>query len=311
MSDITAPSPISLDVAVASPLTAQPVAVATRSRLPGKKIRWVEAIIIHVIFIAVSIFFLAPFIWMFLAAFETHADPFIGWPKALTLDNFTYIFRELDFARNLRNSIFVSVTSMIVTTFTVALAGYSLSRIEFKQKNWASYSILLLQTMPLSATMVPIYSLARELGLRNSYFGLILVSVALDLPFLTWLMKGFFDAVPKTLEEAAWIDGRSKLRAWFEIVLPSARPGLAVVAGLSFLGAWAEVMLVLILIDSPSKSTVPLAFYKTMMNRGGYTDVRYELIAAMGVLYIIPVLVIFFATRKVMASGLASSTKGI
>ncbi|MGI8405202.1 MAG: carbohydrate ABC transporter permease [Thermomicrobiales bacterium] len=312
MSDPTAPSPTTpLGVTAGLPVPGELASIPNQYRRPRKKIRWVEAIVIHVIFIAIAIFFLAPFIWMFLAAFEPHAEPFISWPKAVTLNNFTYIFRELDFARNLWNSIFVSVTSMIVTTFTVALAGYSLSRIEFKQKNWASYSILLLQTMPLSATMVPIYSLARQLGLRNSYFGLILVSVALDLPFLMWLMKGFFDAVPRSLEEAAWIDGRSKLRAWFEIVLPSARPGLAVVAGLSFLGAWAEVMLVLILIDSPSKTTVPLAFYKTMMNRGGYTEVRYELIAAMGVLYVIPVLAIFFATRKVMASGLASSTKGI
>ncbi len=312
MSDTTAPPPTTpLGVTAGLPVPGELAGIPNQYRRPRKKIRWVEAIVIHVIFIAIAIFFLAPFIWMFLAAFEPHAEPFISWPKAVTFNNFTYIFRELDFARNLWNSIFVSVTSMIVTTFTVALAGYSLSRIEFKQKNWASYSILLLQTMPLSATMVPIYSLARQLGLRNSYFGLILVSVALDLPFLMWLMKGFFDAVPQSLEEAAWIDGRSKLRAWFEIVLPSARPGLAVVAGLSFLGAWAEVMLVLILIDSPSKTTVPLAFYKTMMNRGGYTEVRYELIAAMGVLYVIPVLAIFFATRKVMASGLASSTKGI
>lgn len=309
MSDLTAtPPPASpIGVTAGSPVASIP----NQYRRPKKKIRWVEAIVIHVIFIVIAVFFLAPFVWMFIAAFEPHAEPFINWPKVVTFSNFTYIFRELDFAQNLWNSIFVSVTSMIVTTFTVALAGYSLSRIEFKRKTWASYSILLLQTMPLSATMVPIYSLARQLGLRNSYFGLILVSVALDLPFLMWLMKGFFDAVPRSLEEAAWIDGRSKLRAWFEIVLPSARPGLAVVAGLSFLAAWSEVMLVLILIDSPSKTTVPLAFYKTMMNRGGYTEVRYELIAAMGVLYVIPVLVIFFATRKVMASGLASSTKGI
>ncbi len=182
MTDLTASvaSPMAnrADEPVAAPVTSLSPAL----RRPKKKIRWVEAIVLHIFFIAIALFFLAPFVWMFLAAFETHADPFIAWPKALTFNNFTYIFRELDFARNLWNSIFVSVTSMIVTTFTVALAGYSLSRIEFKQKNWASYSILLLQTMPLSATMVPIYSLARELGLRNSYFGLILVSVALDLP---------------------------------------------------------------------------------------------------------------------------------
>ncbi|HEU0165468.1 MAG TPA: hypothetical protein VFQ54_10520 [Thermomicrobiales bacterium] len=142
---------------------------------PKKKRNLVEATIIHVIFVFVIIFFLAPFLWLFEAAFETHADPFIRWPKAVTFSNFSYIFRELDFAQSLGNSVFVSIISMVVTTFTVALAGYSLSRIEFRQKNWISYTILLLQTMPLSATMVPIYGLAREFNLRNSYFGLVLV----------------------------------------------------------------------------------------------------------------------------------------
>src|SRR5206468_10257213 len=128
---------------------------------------------------------------------------------------------------------------------TVSLAGYSLSRLDLKHKDWITYAVLLLQTMPLSATMVPIYGLARQLGLRNSYLGLILIHAAIELPFLVWLMKGFFDSIPRYLEEAAWLDGRSKLRAWFEILLPMARPGIGVVAGFAFLSAWAEVLLVI------------------------------------------------------------------
>src|SRR2546423_14910046 len=139
------------------------------------------------------------------------------------------------FATALGNSVFVAVSTMILTVAVVALAGYSLSRIEIRQKAWITYAILLLQTMPLSATMVPIYGLARELGLRNSYLGLILVHSAIELPFLVWLMKGFFDSVPRHLEEAAWLDGRGKPRALFEIVLPVARPGIAVAAGLPLL----------------------------------------------------------------------------
>lgn len=280
----------------------------TRSHRPG---RLLEAVLLHIFFIAIAIFFLAPFAWLFLAALDARAEPFIRWPETPTLDNFIYIFEELGFARYLRNSAIIAVSTMLLTTFAVSLAGYSLSRLEFRRKDWFSYSILLLQTLPLSATMVPIYSLARQLGLRDSYFGLILISVALDLPFLTWLMKGFFDSVPRSLEEAAWIDGRSRLRAWFEIVLPVARPGLAVAAGLSFLGAWAEVMMVMILIDDPQKSTVPLAFYQAVINRGGYTQVRYHLVAAMGVIYVIPVLLLFFATRRMMVSGMMGTTKGI
>src|SRR5256714_11249880 len=186
------------------------------------------------------------------------------------------------FATALGNSVFVAVSTMILTVAVVALAGYSLSRIELRQKAWITYAILLLQTMPLSSTMVPIYGLARELGLRNSYLGLILVHSAIELPFRVWLLKGFFDPAPRQLEEAAWLDGRGKLRALFEIVLPVARPGIAVAAGLSFLSAWAEGLMGLILVDQQNMKTIPLAFYETFRTAGGYNEGQYGPIPALG-----------------------------
>jgi ABC-type glycerol-3-phosphate transport system permease component len=140
---------------------------------------------------------------------------------------------------------------------------------------------------------------------------LILFHTAVELPFLVWLMKGYFDTVPRYLEEAAWLDGRTRLRALFEIVLPVARPGIGVVAGLAFLDSWSEVLMVLILVDRPSMYTVPLAFYQAFRSNGGYTEVRYDLIAAMGVLYLLPVMALFFATRKLMVRGLSSATRGL
>jgi multiple sugar transport system permease protein len=274
----------------------------------GSRLEWV---LMHVVFAAVTLFFLAPFIWLFTAAFDAQAQAYIRWPSVPTLNNFVQIFSRYAFATALSNSVVVAVSTMLLTVLVVSLAGYSLSRIELRQKAWITYAVLLLQTMPLSATMVPIYGLARELGLRNSYLGLILVHSAIELPFLVWLMKGFFDSVPRHLEEAAWLDGRGKLRALFEIVLPVARPGIAVAAGLSFLSAWAEVLMVLILVDQQSMKTIPLAFYETFRSAGGYTEVQYGLVAAMGVLYVLPVMAVFFATRRLMVRGLMSSTRGL
>jgi len=274
----------------------------------GSRLEW---LLMNVAFVFVAVFFLAPFVWLFTAAFDAHAEAYIRWPSQLTVDNFIQIFSRYAFATALGNSVFVAVSTMLLTVFCVSLAGYSLSRIEFRRKSWITYAVLLLQTMPLSATMVPIYGLTRELGLRNSYLGLILVHSAIELPFLVWLMKGFFDSVPRHLEEAAWLDGRSKLRALFEIVLPVARPGIAVAAGLSFLSAWAEVLMVLILVDQQSMKTIPLAFYETFRSAGGYTEVQYGLVAAMGVLYVLPVMAVFFATRRLMVRGLMSSTRGL
>lgn len=270
-----------------------------------------ELVLMHAAFVVIAVFFLAPFVWLFTAAFDAQAQAYIRWPQQLTLDNFVQIFERYAFATALRNSAFVAVSTMLLTVFVVALAGYSLSRIELRQKTWITYAVLLLQTMPLSATMVPLYGLARELGLRNSYLGLILIHAAIELPFLVWLMKGFFDSVPRHLEEAAWLDGRTKFRALFEVVLPVARPGIVVAAGLSFLSAWAEVLMVLILVDQQAMKTIPLAFYETFRTAGGYTEVQYGLVAAMGVLYVLPVMAVFFATRRLMVRGLVASTRGL
>jgi multiple sugar transport system permease protein len=274
----------------------------------GSRLEWA---LMHIAYVIITVFFLTPFVWLFTAAFDAQAKAYIRFPSQPTLDNFVQIFDKYAFATALGNSVFVAVSTMLLTVVVVALAGYSLSRIELRQKAWITDGILLLQTMPLSATMVPIYGLARELGLRNSYLGLILVHSAIELPFLVWLMKGFFDSVPRHLEEAAWLDGRGKLRALFEIVLPVARPGIAVAAGLSFLSAWAEVLMVLILVDQQNMKTIPLAFYETFRTAGGYTEVQYGLVAAMGVLYVLPVMAVFFATRRLMVRGLMNSTRGL
>jgi multiple sugar transport system permease protein len=156
----------------------------------------VEWILVHLGFVVISAFFLVPFLWLLSAAFDGKASAYIQLPVQPTLDNFVRIFTEHDFARVLANSVFVAVATMVLVVVTVALAGYSLSRLDLRRKDWITYAVLLLQTMPISATMVPIYGLARQLGLRNSYLGLILIHAAIELPFLIWLMKGFFDSIP-------------------------------------------------------------------------------------------------------------------
>ena len=274
----------------------------------GSRLEWV---LMHIAYVIITVFFLAPFVWLFTAAFDAQAKAYIRFPSQPTLGNFVQIFDKYAFATALGNSVFVAVSTMLLTVAVVALAGYSLSRIELRQKAWITYAVLLLQTMPLSATMVPIYGLARQLGLRNSYVGLILIHAAIELPFLIWLMKGFFDSIPRHLEEAAWLDGRSKLRALVEIVLPLARPGLGIAAGLAFLSAWAEVLMVVILIDQDSLKTVPLAFYEAMRTQGGYTEVQYGVIAAMAVMYLLPVMIVFFGARRLMIRGLMNSTRGL
>src|SRR5437879_11129062 len=264
-------------------MTTRAASRAARSTAAPRGASWVETVAVHLVFGLVILFFLVPFLWLFTSAFDADAVAYIRFPAQPTLDNFVRIFTEHDFARALLNSVFVAGATMRLDVVAVALAGYSLSRLEWRFKSWITYAVLLLQTMPLSATMVPIYGLARALGLRNSYLGLILIHAAIELPFLIWLMKGFFDNVPRYLEEAAWLDGRSKLRALAEVVLPVARNGIGVVAGLSFLAAWAEVLMMIILIDTQDLKTVPLACYETLRTHGRYPGAQTGLRGTRGV----------------------------
>lgn len=260
---------------------------------------------------AVILGFGAPFLWVVAAAFDAGAGAYVPWPGDPTLANFVDLFRELSFGAALRTSLIVAGASAVLTTLAAALAGYALSRLSWRGASAVASGLLLLQTMPLIATMVPIYDLARRFELRNAYTGLILVHAALALPLLVWLLKSFFDAVPVSLEEAAWVDGASRFRAWREIILPVARTGLAVALGLSFLTAWSEVLLALVLVDvGEGKETVALAFYRATQSVGGLSGARYELVAAMGVLYILPVLLLFVVTGRLAVEGMTGSAHG-
>jgi multiple sugar transport system permease protein len=221
--------------------------------------RWADAGV-NAALLLTALFFGAPFLWIAALAFDRGAGGAIPWPEEPTLDQFRYLFDELAVGRSLRNSLIVVGATTVLATVTAALAGYGLSRIGWRQKTAAAYGLLLLYTFPVSATMVPIYDLSRRLGLYNTYQGLIVAHTALVLPLLVWLMKGFFDAVPRSIEEAARLDGRSRLRAWAEVLVPLVKPGLAVVAGFAFLNAWAEVLLVIAMVRGTEHATIALRF---------------------------------------------------
>ncbi|MCC6792235.1 MAG: carbohydrate ABC transporter permease [Thermomicrobiales bacterium] len=251
-------------------------------------------------------FFGLPFLWTVASALDRTSTGSLPWPGEFTLDHFRTLFNRMDAGNALRNSLIVSVATMSLATVTASLAGYGLSRLRYGCKTWVAYGMLLLQTIPLAATMVPIYELGRRLQLQNSYHGLVLAHAAVSLPFLVWLMKTFTDAVPLALEEEAWVDGASDLRAWFDVILPATLPGIAVVAGFAFVNAWSEVLLVVLLITESGRETLPFKFFYTA-DSGANTHVT----AALGVLYVLPVLLLFLALRRLMIRGLVESTHGL
>ncbi len=256
--------------------------------------------------IATTVVFGAPFVWVIVLAFDRGSAGAVPWPEETTLDNFRTLINDMNIGRALRNSLIVVVATTVLALITSALAGYGLSRITWRRKTLAAYSLLLLYTFPLSATMVPINDLARRLELHNTFRGLVLAQTAVTLPFLIWLMKGFFDAIPRSLQEAAELDGRTRFRAWAEVLLPAVRPGLAVVAGFAFLNAWAEVLLVVAMVSGQRMAPVSLRFMTAAQGSG---DPRVT--AALGVLYMAPVLILFAVLRRSMAQGIGNAGRTV
>lgn len=256
--------------------------------------------------ILITLFFAVPFLWIIAAAFDNNPGKFVPWPNEPTLANFRYLFEQRDVGHALRNSLFVAITAMILATVLASLAGFALSRLRFRYKTYTVYAILLLYAIPIAATMVAIYDLANRLDLIDTFRGLILAQTAIILPFLIWLMKGFYDGLPRYLDEAAAIDGRSTWRGWFDILLPLSKTGLAITAGFAFTAAWSEVLLVIILITQANKATLPLQFFFSASGQG-----QAQVTAALGVLYLAPVLLLFLVLRRWMVRSLISSTRGL
>lgn len=256
--------------------------------------------------IFVTLLFGLPFLWIFAAAFDNDPGKYVPWPNEPTLDNFRYLWNETDVQRALRNSAIVSLTAMVLATVLASLAGFALSRLRFRFKTHTVYAILLLYAIPLAATMVALYDLADRLDLIDTYRGLILAQTAIILPFLIWLNKGFYDGLPRYLDEAAAMDGRSTWRAWWDILVPLSKTGIAITAGFAFAAAWSEVLLVIIIITQADKTTLPLQFFFAA-DRGGSAAAT----AALGVLYLVPVVLLFLVLRRWMVRSLITSTRGL
>lgn len=256
--------------------------------------------------VLVILFFGLPFLWIFASAFDKGSGKYVPWPSEPTLDNFRELWHDDDIRTALKNSLFISTTVMVLGTLLASLAGFALSRLQFRFKSTAVYTVLLLYAIPIAATMVAIYDLADRLDLINTYRGLIIAQTATVLPFLIWLNKGFYDGLPRYLDEAAAIDGRSTWRAWFDILLPLSKTGLAITAGFAFTAAWSEVLLVSILVYLADKTTLAYQFFSAAQKFS-----NAQVTAALGVLYLIPLVILFLILRRWMVRSLITSTRGL
>ncbi len=280
---------------------------------------------LHLILIIVTLLTIYPVLWVAALGFSGRQTPsladlpedptfwdrlrvMIPMPEQFSLANFTGVFAEQPLASWLINSIIVSGLTTIVGVFMACTAAYAFSRFKFPGRRSGMMMFLVSQMYPAHLMMIPLYIIVvKWLGLGDNYLGLVLVYSVTAIPFCVWMLKGYFDTLPYEIEESAIMDGASRTRIFYEIVLPLARPAVVVTALFSFMTAWNEFILAAIFMESEGAYTAPVGlrfFVSDYAAKWGY-------FAAGAIIVSLPVCALFFLLQKYLVSGLtAGGVKG-
>jgi len=261
----------------------------------------------YVILLALGLFFLIPMAWPILASLNSNATLSVTWPSQLRLDNFIAIISNGLVTQPFLNSGIMAIGTMLLVIILAGLAAYPLSRYQFRFKGLLMYGILFASALPILALVTPLYAMYVSLNLVNTLQGCILFFVASALPFSIWLMKNFLDSVPFELEEAAWIDGASILGSFWYVMLPLAAPGIAVVGVWSFLGAWTNFFVPLILLQDQNLLPASVHIYTFF---GSYGQVNYGQLAAYAMLYALPAVALYTLVSRFFVKGISGGLKG-
>jgi multiple sugar transport system permease protein len=259
--------------------------------------------LLHAAVIGLVLVILAPFLWLLQMSVKTQQDIFAFPPRLAfvpTLEHYRTIW-DTAFRRSFANSAVVSVASTALAMLLGVPGAYALSRARFRAAGPLSLWILVSRMAPPIAFTIPYFLAYRHLGLLDTRTGLVIVYLTFNLSLVVWLMRSFFDAAPRSLEEAAWIDGASLGQGFVRIVLPLSAPGLAATAILCFLYAWNDFFFALILTRTEAM-TAPVA----VVNFMNYEGWEWGKIAAGGTLVMLPVLVFSFIVRRFLVRGLTA-----
>jgi multiple sugar transport system permease protein len=282
-------------------------------RRPAEALTWMRSIeglgIVGLLVLLLIV--LVPFWWIASMSFKTYAQiqfaTSIYVPSPFTWENYTGLWTDTRFPLWLRNSLITALVVTTVTTIIAGLSGYAIARLRFPGRESVASLILILYLVPPALLFIPLYRVLAELGATNHLASLFLSYPTFTVPFCTWLLVGFFKALPKELEEAALIDGATRTKAFTKVLLPLATPGIVASAIFAFTLSWNEFLYALVFIQDETSITVPVG-----LNLLIYGDVFHwgELMAA-SVITTIPVVVLYMFIHRWMVEGLvAGSVKG-
>jgi multiple sugar transport system permease protein len=257
------------------------------------------------VYLPVLVFFFGPISWLVLASISSNPNSAWQIPEQVTLDNYLQLVTESDLLLWMGNSLTLAVGTTAVTVILSTLAAYPLSRVPFPGKAAFMYGLLLARVMPITAVIIPIFSLSVQLGLVNTFTGAILIISAMQLPISLWIMKSFVDSIPIELEESAWLDGCNRLSGLARIVFPLMAPGVAVNGLFAFLAAWGDFLIPLIILRSPTTFPIAMGLYRAFGDQG---SVDFGFLTALSVLYSAPSIILYLLARQYLVKGMTAGS---
>jgi multiple sugar transport system permease protein len=265
----------------------------------------------YAIILAVVAFSLGPILWTIMTSLKPESDIVTRemqyLPNRITFDNYVAIWNRSGYPRLIGNSAVVTVITLVVCMMIGTLAAYGFSRYQFRGRSQILMLYLVIRMFPVVLMIVPLWLIMRWFGLLNTHLGLGLAYTTFLLPICIWMMKGFFDAIPPELEDAARIDGCTRLSALFRVVLPLARGGLVATAVFIGIAAWNEYLFALMFTNSQNTQTWPVGLALMV----GEFQLPWGALSAGGVISIVPVIILFGIVQQALVRGLtAGAVKG-
>ncbi|UUV19841.1 sugar ABC transporter permease [Fusobacteria bacterium ZRK30] len=260
--------------------------------------------------ILITLSVLLPLTWIVLSSMQVgnslYSSSFL--PNSLTLDHYKTLFTKTDFPIWYMNTLKIATLNMILGVIITTLTAYTFSRYKFKGRKQAMIGMLVLQMFPSFLAMTAIYILITKMGLMDTHAGLLIVYIAGQIPYNSWLVKGYFDGIPKSLDEAARVDGAGHLTIFLKIIMPITKPIVVFVALTNFIGPWFDFIFPKLLLRSADKKTLAVGIFEWISSRANDNFTQF---AAASILIAVPIAVLFMYLQKHIVAGLsAGATKG-
>ncbi|GLQ55111.1 carbohydrate ABC transporter permease [Devosia nitrariae] len=266
----------------------------------------------YLAYLVVCLFFAGPLLWLISLSIRTAAEVYVSdirlWPQNPTLDNYFSVLGNQLFPRYLWNGLLLSVAGAFGAMLFATPAAYALSRFEFPAKRPVMIGILAFQMISPLVIMVPLYRYMDRIGLTDSHFGASMLYIAVAAPLFTWMLKGFIDGIPRSLEEAAMIDGCTRFGAFLRVIMPLSLPGLTSAFVLNAILGWSQFIIPFILLSKPALQPIAVGIFNF---QGTYNTTSTQVLAAASVLSIVPAIVTFLVLQRFIIGALtAGAVKG-